>query len=104
MRKERLQSLMLAAHLSATALSELIGVSDRQIRRWLSGASEPNSDKLMDIAQALNTSTDYLLGNTDEQFPTTKVETLNIKEWQILSALRRGDSHAALRVTINSYD
>lgn len=104
MRKDRLHDLMLASHLSATALSELIGVSDRQIRRWLSGDSEPNSDKLMDIAQALNTSTDYLLGNTDEQFPTGKMETLNIKEWQILSALRRGDSHTALRVIINSYD
>lgn len=43
-------------------MAEMIGYSDvRSIRRLESGDSAGNIDKLMELSQALNISTDYLL-------------------------------------------
>lgn len=46
-------------------LGELISAHTVTISRWERGVNQPNSDMLMRIAHALNTSTAYLLGETD---------------------------------------
>jgi transcriptional regulator with XRE-family HTH domain len=89
------------AHQSTTSLSEIIGVSDRQVRRWLNGESDPSSKNVADLATTLNVSSDYLLGLSDDPTPAMRVDNLNKREMAILSALRRGDERAAMRIIVN---
>lgn len=46
--------------------AELVGVSLTTIRRWEGGTTKPDADMLQKIAHALDTSTSYLLGETDD--------------------------------------
>ena len=45
-----------------------IGKTDRTLRGWLAGASEPLAGTLRDIAWALSVSTDWLVGLTDDRY------------------------------------
>ena len=47
-------------------LGELIGAHTVTISRWERGINQPNSDTLNRLAQVLDTSTGYLLGETDD--------------------------------------
>ena len=47
-------------------LAAAIGVGETEIRRYESGAVSPRGDKIVAITLALRTSSDYLLGLTDE--------------------------------------
>lgn len=46
--------------------AELVGVSLTTIRRWEGETTKPSADMLQKLAHALNTSTGYLLGETDD--------------------------------------
>lgn len=48
--------------LTQEKLAETIGVSRTAISRWESGEIDPTIEHLIDLAQALNVSADYLLG------------------------------------------
>lgn len=49
-----------------TQLSEALGVSIDTVRRWEQGKRSPDADMLQKLAQALDTTTGYLLGETDD--------------------------------------
>jgi len=59
--------------------------------------SQP-SGALLALAQVLNTSTDYLLGKTDDPTPDYRSEDLNPDERRVIAALRRGDRLAAIQI------
>lgn len=48
-----------------TQLAEALGVSVDTVRRWEQGKRTPDTDMLQRLAQTLNTSTGYLLGETE---------------------------------------
>ena len=54
------------AGLKQTELADLIGVENVLISRWEREKVKPNIDNIKKIAKALNTTTDYLLGEKDE--------------------------------------
>lgn len=62
---ERLKSLREEKGLTQVQLSELTGITTRQIQKYESGQSRPRLDAADKLAKALNVSTDELLGNTD---------------------------------------
>lgn len=94
----RLKTLRQAANLTQEKLSELTGLSQKQISRWESGEREPGANDLIQLAQALNTSTDFLVGLTDDPSPATANSgELSELERDLLAAVRRGDLAAALR-------
>lgn len=47
-------------------LAHKIGVTEVSISRYISGERMPKANIVVYIADALNTTTDYLLGRTDE--------------------------------------
>ena len=47
-------------------LASLIGVHTNTISRWENGSRSPDAGTLQKLAQALDTSTGYLLGETDD--------------------------------------
>lgn len=62
---ERLTYLMKINKISNKTLSEKIGVTEATMCRYVNGQRAPKGDTILHIAKILNTSTDYLLGNTD---------------------------------------
>ncbi|GHT01117.1 hypothetical protein AGMMS50276_28470 [Synergistales bacterium] len=50
-------------------LAELIGVHEMTLRRWENDIRSPNSKSLYALADALNTSANYLMGETDDPAP-----------------------------------
>ena len=58
----RLQKLLYEKNMSQRELSEIIGVTDVTVSRYVSGERVPKADIAARIAQALGTTTDYILG------------------------------------------
>ena len=79
--KERLKEKRKEAGLSQAELAVLVGVTSRTIQNYELGTRKPqNVEVVQKLADVLNTTTDYLLGNADRQ---------------ILAAYVRGGSKAA---------
>ena len=79
--KERLKEKRKEAGLSQADLAARVGVTSRTIQNYELGTRKPqNVEVVQKLANILNTTTDYLLGNADRQ---------------ILAAYVRGGSKAA---------
>lgn len=66
--KERLKEKRKALGMSQTELAERVGVTSRTIQNYELGSRKPqNMEVVQKLADALNTTTDYLLGNADRQ-------------------------------------
>ena len=64
---ERIKELRTKAGLTQSDLAKLVEMTYIQIGRYETKKANPSSDVLQKIAQALNTTTDYLMnGSTDE--------------------------------------
>lgn len=50
-------------------IANLVGVSRSSVTGWISGHRIPGNKRLSLLADALNTSTDYLTGKTDNPLP-----------------------------------
>ncbi len=59
---ERLRLLRKARHLSQIRLAELLGINPRTYNRWEKGASTPQLDTVIKIADVLQVSMDELVG------------------------------------------
>ena len=62
---ERLKKYREEKGLTQAQLSELAGITTRQIRNYEGGKARPRLDAAEKIAKALNITTDELLGNAD---------------------------------------
>ena len=62
---ERVVLLMDKQGLSQAKLAKRANITEAAMSNYVSGTRTPNSDVLVRIANALKTSTDYLLGNTN---------------------------------------
>ena len=61
-RGSRIESLRASKGISQLELAKMLGYkSDSTISKWESGASIPTGTKIVKLAQALGTSTDYIL-------------------------------------------
>lgn len=60
---DRIASLMLKQKITQKELAEKAGVTESAMSYYVKGDRTPRSDVLSRIAKALNTTTDYLLGN-----------------------------------------
>lgn len=98
MRTDRLQLAMKKSGHNATSLAEIIGMTDRTIRRILSKDGNTSDETVVAIAQALDVSSDYLLGLSDDPTPQLRVDNLSDTERAILAALRRGEPMEAVKI------
>lgn len=64
---ERLKNLRKQAHLTQVDVAKKLGISQPAYASWERGAKRPTQDNLVKIAQVLNVSIDYLVGNSDEK-------------------------------------
>ncbi len=63
----RLKELRLEKKFTQDDLSKILGVSDRAIGYYESGARHPDFEGLKKLAQFFDVSTDYLLGRTNDR-------------------------------------
>lgn len=74
---ERLTELLREQNMTQKQLAELIGVTEATVSRYMSGERTPKSGILANMATALRTTSDYLLGTEPEgdlenDFPTIR--------------------------------
>ncbi|EAF6117583.1 XRE family transcriptional regulator [Listeria monocytogenes] len=62
---ERLKQLRIERKLTQQIIADNIGVNRVTYTNWENGKREPDLDKVVELATELNTTVDYLLGNTD---------------------------------------
>lgn len=101
MRKDRLKEMMIRRNHNAESLAELIGRSERNIWRILSGEGNTTDDTVVQIAQALEVSADYLLGLSDEPSPNIRLDNMTEDERAVVAAMRRGDDKAAIKILVS---
>ncbi len=70
---ERIRVVREKRNITQIRLSIEIGVSQETISAYENGKAEPKLEKLIKIANFLNTTTDYLLGRTNDDTPLSNV-------------------------------
>ena len=98
----RLKEARLRANLTQDALAELIGTDARRIWSYESGKNKPNGEVIALLAQQLETSTDFLLGLTDDPSRAEKPFKLSHDELKVLTAIRRGDRLGAIKLIVET--
>lgn len=66
---ERIRKRRKTLNITATRLGEMIGVSQAAVTAYESGTRKPNIEYLHKLADALETSADYLIGRTNDSSP-----------------------------------
>lgn len=95
----RIKSLRTQKHHTQASLAELLGTDARQIWRWENEESIPSGDVIGKIAVALEASSDYILGLTDDPTPVSmEPSKLSSEEMGALSAWRRGERLEAIKI------
>ena len=64
---ERLKKLRKDTGLTQVDVAEKLGISQPAYASWERGIKKPTQDNLVKIAQVLNVSVDYLVGNLEEK-------------------------------------
>ncbi|HGF8314809.1 helix-turn-helix domain-containing protein [Enterococcus faecium] len=64
---ERIKIIRTEEGLTQREFAKLINVPERAYQYYESGARKPNLDKVIEIANKLNVSIDYLVGRTDKK-------------------------------------
>lgn len=61
---EKMKELMVTQNISQKDLSLRLNVQEATISRYINNTREPNAENLANIATALNTTVDYLIGRS----------------------------------------
>ena len=64
---ERLKNLRKQAYLTQVDVADKLGISQPAYASWERGIKKPTQENLVKIAQVLNVSVDYLVGNSEEK-------------------------------------
>ena len=64
---ERLKELRKQAHLTQVELAKRLGIGQSSYADWERGKKNPTQENLIRLAQTLNVSVDYLVGNSEEK-------------------------------------
>jgi len=85
---DRLRAARVARRLTQETIAEITQVPTRSYQKYEEGASYPSIDRLIKLADALDVSTDYLLGR-DEYLSANDI-IIDIPE---ISPVRRSGGH-----------
>lgn len=80
--------------LSTKELADIIGVSASAVSQWENGAKNPRKDKLEKLADALDTSVDFLLGKKES--PAQEMDRTEQQIWNIVKDLTPGEKKHVL--------
>ena len=75
---ERLKNLRKQAHLTQVDVAEKLGISQPAYASWERGVKKPTQENLVKIAQILNVTIDYLVGNSDENLKEEELDNVEL--------------------------
>lgn len=84
----RIKERRKALKLNQGDLAELSGLSQAQISRYETGENEPTADALVRLATVLQTTSDYLIGLSNQYSPTPDESNLNENERALIEIYR----------------
>lgn len=90
---ERIKQLRIDNNLTQSDLAEKVGLTYVQIGRYEKGKSNPSADVLQKLANALNTSTDYLMNGESEQVEAQLIDKELIRQFQEIQKLNADEKH-----------
>lgn len=86
---DRLQGLLQDQGVTQKELAIRIGTTEATISRYVSGDREPKADVLANIATALHTTSDYLLGIERDEFDFPKIKRMIARNASEMTAQER---------------
>lgn len=86
---DRLQGLLRDQGVTQKDLAIRIGTTEATISRYVSGDREPKADVLANIATALHTTSDYLLGIERDEFDFPKIKRMIARNASEMTAQER---------------
>jgi len=93
----RIKALRKARRWPQKELASLLGIRFQQLNKYESGSNTPPAEMLIKLADALSTSTDYLLtGNAAEE--SALANTRLFKRFQALESLAEDDQQTVIKV------
>lgn len=95
--RQRMKARREELGLTQEQLSERSGVNLRKLQRVEEGTFPPKLDVAIDLAIGLDTSVEYLSGQTEDKRPVLNYEDLSIAE-KIAVLLKLGDKVGAIRL------
>jgi transcriptional regulator with XRE-family HTH domain len=104
LRGDRLQLLRNRHGISQDDLAARVDVSLRQLQRYESGDNDPAGEIVNRLATVLQTTSDYLLGRTDDPLAQISEDDLSQMERLLLDAYRRGDFRELMRIASEKPD
>lgn len=93
--KDRITELLRTRGVMQKDLAELIGVTESTLSRYMSGERKPDLNTLSNLATALHTTTDYLLGRETE-FDVSNVQRLLARNASTMTKEQKMDIIKAL--------
>lgn len=74
----RLKELRKQAHLTQVEFAKRLGIGQSSYADWERGKKKPTQENLVKIAQVLNVSIDYLVGNSDEHLKEDELDNVEL--------------------------
>lgn len=85
----RIKQRRIQLEMSQQDLADILRTTQQQIYRYEAGKNNPTSDVIIAVAKALDTSTDWLLGLTDDVKPFQGESDLTDMEREMINIMRR---------------
>lgn len=89
----RIKELRSKNNLTQSELAERVGLTYIQIGRYEKGKSSPSADVLQKLADALNTSTDFLMNGSSELVEAQLSDKELIKQFKEVELMNEQDKH-----------
>ena len=75
---ERLKTLRKQVKQTQAQIAEKLNISQQAYASWERGVKKPTQENLVKIAQILNVSIDYLVGNSDENLKEDELDNVEL--------------------------
>ena len=75
---ERLKESRKQARLTQVEIAEKLGISQPAYASWERGTKKTTQENLVKLAQVLNVTIDYLVGNSEEEMTNKELEDIEI--------------------------
>lgn len=98
---ERLKFLMEVNEIKQTQLASLVGISKQSLYKYLHCKCEPRAEIIAKMAEALNTSADYIVGLTGNPAPAVRnqeAEKIASRDTELLLMFHRLSNDDKIRI------
>lgn len=92
----RISELLKKTNVQQKELADRVGVSEGVMSRYISGDRDPKPEMLANIATALKTTSDYLLGIEENDYSYSKVKRMIARNAQNMTEQEKRDLINAL--------